>query len=120
MNKFEYSKKELKAFCNVDEWHYIKAVQRQFADAIVNEFLPQGLNAVKVPFPNDGFWFFPLPHKNEKKTGYRSRLMSWMYLYIAENLTRRWNDDDQEICDIIFPEEIPWFVLEGVKKEAAI
>ena len=116
MNKYEYSKKELKDFCNVDEWHYIKAVQRQFADAIVNEFLPQGLNAVKVPFPNNGFWFFPLPHKSEKKTGYRSRLMSWLYLYIAENLTRRWNDDDQEICDIIFPEEIPNFCLEGLRK----
>lgn len=120
MNKYECSKKELKDFCNANEWRFIKAAQRQFADAIINEFLPQGLNAVKVPFPHDGFWFFPFPRKGEKKAGYRSRLMAWLYLYIAENLTHRWNDDDQEICGIIFPEDIPWFALEGVRKEVAI
>lgn len=116
MNKYEYSKNELKNFCNADEWHYVKATQRQFADAIINDFLPQGFNAVKIPFPSDGFWFFPLPHKNEKKTGYKSRLMAWLYLYISENLTHRLDNEEQEICEIIFPEEIPWFALEGMKK----
>lgn len=48
MNKYECSKKELKDFCDANEWRFIKAAQRQFADAIINEFLPQGLNAVKV------------------------------------------------------------------------
>ena len=116
MNKYEYAKKELKDFCNTKEWRYVKSVQHQFTDAIINEFIPQGLNAIKIPFPNDGVWFFPLPYKNEKKTGYKSRLMAWLYLYIAENLTRRWNDDNQEICEIILPEDIPWFALEGEKE----
>lgn len=113
MCKYEYAKTELKAFCNESEWQYVKAAQRQLADTIIMEYIPHGYNAISVPFPADGFWFFPLPHKREKPTGYRSRLMAWCYLYIACNLTERFNDEDADICGIVFPEDIPEFGLVG-------
>lgn len=117
MNKYQYAKNELKNFTEGNSSlykNYVKAVQRELADFIINDCIPNGYNAVKVPFPNWSYWYFPMPKKHEKTTGYRSRLMAWCLLYIAENLTRRWNDEEQNICEFIFPEDIPSFGLEGL------
>ena len=115
MNKYQYAKKKIKDFCDYDDWQYVKTVQRQFADVIINSYIPEGLNAITVPFPQVSCWYFPLPRKSEKKTGYRSRLMAWLWLYIYNNLTERWNEEDEGICNLIYPENIPGFCLEGVK-----
>lgn len=114
MNKYAYAKAELKAFCNLSEWQYVKEVQRQLVDTIISEYIPQGYNVISVPFPANGYWFFPVPHKRENPKGYRTRLMSWCYLYISSNFTVRYNDADADICGIIFPEDIPEFGLVGM------
>lgn len=118
MNKYEYSKKELKEFTVGDTfaWKYVKDIQKEVVSHIIDTLIPNGNNAIAVPYPMDGYWYFPMPKKGENTRGYRSRLAAWTYLYIAENFTRRLNNEEELICELIFPDEIPWFCLEGFAK----
>ncbi len=117
MNKYEYAKKELKEFVygDISAWQYIKDCQKEIADYIINELIPDGNNTISIPYPKDGYWYFPMPKNRESKRGYRSRLMAWCHLYIAENLTYRLDNDERDICGLITQDEIPWFCLEGFK-----
>ena len=118
MNKYEYANIELKSYDEALYKNFVKTNQRALINFILTYCIPHNDIGVTIPQLNvDGEydnWIFPTQRKSESFRGYKSRLMAWALLYIAENFTERLNNEEQEICGFIFPEDVPDFYWEGV------
>ena len=117
MNKYSAAKKEIMDFINAfsdsyaTDKKYIKDIQKEITNYICYERSTE-INAILTPYGTP--YYIPIKRKSETMRGYRSRVASWTYLFIVDNLVDRWNNDEQTICNLIYPSDIPNFMIEGV------